>query len=159
MISCLIPGRAGLEIQHLVCDVNGTLACDGKLLPGVEMVLSQLKDLLKIHLVSADTYGTLNSLEDQLGSIVIRYMRLKPWSEAEQKLEYVENLDAPAVVAIGQGTNDRLMLKAAGLGICVLSPEGTAVETMLNADILAPDILTALDLLLHPDRMKATLRQ
>ena len=159
MISCLIPGRAGLEIQHLVCDVNGTLACDGSLLPGVERTLSQLKDLVKIYLVSADTYGTLNSLEDQLGSIVIGYVRLKPWSEAEQKLEYVENLGASAVVAIGQGTNDRLMLKAAGLGICVLSPEGTAVETMLNADILSPDILSALDLLLHPDRMKATLRQ
>lgn len=159
MISCLIPGRAGLEIQHLVCDVNGTLACDGSLLPGVERTLSQLKDLVKIHLVSADTYGTLNSLEDQLGSIVISYARLKPWSEAEQKLEYVENLGASAVVAIGQGTNDRLMLKAAGLGICVLSLEGTAVETMLNADILSPDILSALDLLLHPDRMKATLRQ
>ena len=34
MISCAIPGRDTIEISHLVCDMNGTLALDGSLLPG-----------------------------------------------------------------------------------------------------------------------------
>jgi soluble P-type ATPase len=86
-------------------------------------------------------------------------VKLEPGSEAEQKMEYVEKLGNSSVAAVGQGTNDRLMLKDAGLGICIVSPEGTAVESLLNSDILVPDILSAFNLLLIPDRLKATLRQ
>ena len=35
MVELEIPGRGTLQIEHLVCDVNGTLAVDGELLPGV----------------------------------------------------------------------------------------------------------------------------
>ncbi len=159
MISCAIPGRDTIEISHLVCDMNGTLALDGSLLPGVAEAFEQLKDLVEIHIVSADTHGTLSELERVLGDRVSHYKRLQPGSEAEQKLEYIEALGAYSAAAVGQGTNDRLMLRGAALGICVLSPEGTAVETMLSADILAPDILTALGLFLNTARLKATLRQ
>ncbi len=159
MISCAIPGRDTFEISHLVCDMNGTLTLDGALLPGVAAALAQLKDSLNIHIVTADTFGQLSEVQAVLGTSVQHFHRLQPGGEAEQKLEYVEALDPSTVVAIGQGTNDRLMLKVAGLGICVISPEGTAVETMLSADILVPDILTALGLLINPTRLKATLRQ
>lgn len=159
MISFSIPGRDTLEINHLVCDVNGTLTRDGELLPGVAPAFEKLKDLVVIHLVSADTYGKLSELEKTLASSVSKFIRLAPGSEAEQKLEYIEELGSLSVLAIGQGTNDRLMLKSAVLGICVLSPEGSAVETLLSADIVMPDILTALELLLNPIRLKATLRQ
>ena len=57
-----------------------------------------------------------------------------------------------------QWPNDRLMLQVAGLGIVVVQAEGAAVQTVLAADVLSPDILTALDLLLHPLRLVATLR-
>jgi P-type E1-E2 ATPase len=159
MISYPIPGRDILEINHLVCDVNGTLALDGELLPGVKEAFDQLKNNVTIHLVTADTFNRLPELEKTLASSVSKFHKLSSGSEAEQKLEYVESLDDPGVVAIGQGTNDRLMLKGAALGICVLSAEGCAVETLLSANILMPDIQSALDLLLHPDRLKATLRQ
>jgi soluble P-type ATPase len=61
-------------------------------------------------------------------------------------------------VCIGNGRNDRLMLEEAGLGIAVVQREGAAVPTVLAADVLAPDILAALDLLTHPLRLLATLR-
>ena len=51
------------------------------------------------------------------------------------------------------------MLKAAGLGICVMSPEGVAPETLLACDILVPNILAAFDLLDTPMRIVATLRK
>lgn len=159
MISLNIPGRDLLEIKYLVCDVNGTLTCDGTLLPGVKEQLASLKTLVEIHLVSADTLGRFAEVESALGDIVSCVVRLEPGSEAEQKMEYVEKLGNSGVVAVGQGTNDRLMLKDAGLSICVTSPEGTAIETLLNSDVLVPDILSAFNLLLIPDRLKATLRQ
>ncbi len=71
----------------------------------------------------------------------------------------MENLGAASVVAIGQGANDALMLKAAALGICVMSAEGAAAETLLAADIVVPGILTAFDLLDKPMRIVATLRK
>lgn len=159
MISCPIPGRDTLEINHLVCDVNGTLSLDGELLPGIAESFEHLKNLVHIHLVTADTFNRLSELETILGSSVSKFHRLTVGGEAEQKLEYIESLADDGVVAIGQGTNDRLMLKGSALGICVLSAEGCAVETLLNADIIMPDIHSALELLLHPDRLKATLRQ
>jgi soluble P-type ATPase len=61
-------------------------------------------------------------------------------------------------VALGNGRNDRLMLKEAALGIALLQAEGAAVEALLAADVVAPDILVALDLLLAPDGLIATLR-
>ena len=159
MISCPIPGRGTLEIQHIVCDVNGTLSVDGILLDGVKHRFEQLQDLVDLHLISADTHGTLSAIEKELGSCITSVKRLSVGGEAEQKSEYVEVLGAMNVAAIGQGTNDRLMLKTAAIGVSILSTEATAVETLLSADVVAPDILTALDLFLNPSRLKATLRQ
>jgi len=51
------------------------------------------------------------------------------------------------------------MLKAAALGLCVMSQEGAAVETLLAADLLVPDIFAALDLLDKPLRLIASLRK
>jgi soluble P-type ATPase len=51
------------------------------------------------------------------------------------------------------------MLKEAKIGICVLSPEGTALETMIQSDLVVPDIITALTILSKPKRLKASLRK
>lgn len=159
MFTLSIPGRDTLELRHLVSDVNGTLTLDGKLIPGVKESLEKLSRSFEIHLLSADTLGRLEDVQKQLGASLTSAVKLAPGGEAEQKFEYIQKLGAFETVAIGQGTNDRLMLKGAALGICVLSPEGTAVETMLSADIIVPDILSALELFLSPSRLKATLRQ
>ena len=51
------------------------------------------------------------------------------------------------------------MLKEAALGICVMSQEGVAVETLLSADLFMPNITTALELLDKPLRIIASLRK
>lgn len=63
------------------------------------------------------------------------------------------------VVAIGNGSNDGLMLAKAALGIIVLGPEGAAVKALQQADVLVKDINDGLDLLLYPKRLVATLRE
>jgi soluble P-type ATPase len=74
------------------------------------------------------------------------------------KLAYIERLGARKTACIGNGRNDRLMLKEAALGIAVVQGEGAASETLLAADVVCPDILSALALLRDPLRLKATLR-
>jgi soluble P-type ATPase len=85
--------------------------------------------------------------------------RLTGGNEQEQKRAYVQKLGSDKVIALGQGANDAAMLKEAALGICVMSQEGTAVETLLAADIVVPNIFTAFDLLDKPLRIVATLRK
>lgn len=156
MIELNIPGRGLIQLEHLVCDINGTLAVDGQLLEGVKQRLSVLREHLTLHLLTADTHGKQDIIDQQLG---LRAVHIQPGMEAEQKADYVQQLGAGTIVAIGQGANDAGMLRKAALGICVLSPEGTAVETLLEADLVAVNISEALELLEKPLRIVATLRK
>jgi P-type E1-E2 ATPase len=156
MIELNIPGRGLLELEHLVSDVNGTLAVDGQLLEGVVRSMAVLRDRLQLHLLTADTHGRQEIIDRQLN---LQAVRIEPGEEASQKAEYVRRLGAEHVVAIGQGANDAGMLKTAVLGICVFSAEGAAVESLLAADLVTPDIHTALNLLEKPLRLVASLRK
>jgi len=156
MIELNVPGKGVILLEHLVSDVNGTLALDGQLIDGVSRALGALRDRLTLHLLTADTFGRQAEINRILG---LEAVRIPPGGEAEAKAAYVRRLGAGAVVAIGQGANDAAMLREAGLGICVLSPEGLAVEALTAADVIAPNILEALALLEHPLRLVASLRR
>ncbi len=156
MIEVKIPGRGVLRLEHLVCDVNGTLAVDGRLIDGVARGLQTLRDRLEIHLLTANTHGRQAVIDSQLG---LQAIILSSGEEREQKAAFVRTLGADSVAAVGQGANDAGMLAEAALGICILSPEGTAASALMSADIVAPDILSALELLEKPLRLVATLRQ
>jgi soluble P-type ATPase len=60
---------------------------------------------------------------------------------------------------VGNGANDVDMLAEAALGIAVLGSEGLAVPALIAADVLAASIDEALELLLNPKRLVATLRR
>jgi P-type E1-E2 ATPase len=156
MIEINIPGRGLLQLEHLVSDVNGTLAVDGVLMDGLARRIASLRDRLTVHLLTADTHGKQAVIDHQLN---LTATRLSGGNEQEQKRAYVEKLGSKKVVALGQGANDAAMLKEAALGICVLSPEGSAAETLLSADLVAPSISAAFDLLDKPLRIVATLRK
>ena len=150
-----IPGWRSLELEHLVLDLNGTLALDGALIPGVLPALEQLRASLQLHLVTADTFGTAAGLFQGLVKVQV----LSPGQEAQQKLELVQELGAQRVAAVGNGANDVLMLKEAALGVAVLGPEGACPQALLSAQVAVPDIAAALGLFLHPQRLRATLRR
>ena len=155
MIELQIPGRGLLTLEHLVIDVNGTLAVDGALIEGVARSIARLRDRLQVHLLTADTHGKQAIIDNKLN---LRAQRISGADEAGQKAAYVRQLGAAQVVAIGQGANDALMLAEAGLGICVASLEGVAVQTLLNANLFVPDIASAFKLLEKPLRIVASLR-
>ncbi len=156
MIELMIPGRGNFRLQHLVTDVNGTLAVDGSLIDGLAKRIAAIQDRLIVHMLTADTHGRQAIIDRQLSLVATR---LTPGNEQEQKRAYVERFGPESVVAIGQGANDAAMLKAAAIGICVMSAEGAAAETLLAADVVTPDIMTAFDLLDKPLRLVATLRK
>jgi len=156
MIELDIPGRGVLRLQHLVTDVNGTLAADGRLIDGVAKSLLGLRDRLEIHLLTADTHGRQDLLDRQLG---LKAVRIQAGGESPAKAAFVRGIGADQVVVLGQGANDVAMLQDAALGICVLGPEGTAVEALMAADVVAPSVLDALALLHQPLRLVATLRR
>lgn len=128
MFSLDIPGFGGLRLEHLVLDYNGTLALDGQLCPGVEPLLAQLAQDLRVHVLTADTHGSVAHLPYAMHILVTG-------DESQAKLRYVRGLGARVCVCLGNGRNDELMLKEAALGI-----------------------VAALELLLHPQRLRASLR-
>ena len=155
MLEIVIPGSQTLYLKYLVVDFNGTIACDGSLLPGVAELLSGLAKQVTIHVVTADTFGRA---AEELADVSCELILLSPNAQDIAKLDLVEKLGAEHCVCIGNGRNDRRMLAAAALGIAVTQQEGSALETLLAAKVAAPDIDAALGLLLNPSRLIATLR-
>ena len=155
MMEIDIPGFRSLRLHHLVMDYNGTLARDGDIIDGVAERLSALSADLTLHVVTADTFG---KARDQLQGIAAELLILPENGQEKRKLEYVSALGASACVCIGNGRNDRLMLREAALGIVVINAEGCAIEAHASADVACASIADALDLLLHPRRLIATLR-
>jgi P-type E1-E2 ATPase len=156
MIEVEIPGQGTLRLAELVLDLNGTIALDGELLPGVAERVAALRGELGIRIASADTFGRLDAIAAALGVQAARLRAGEP--EAEQKAAIVGELGAERVVAIGNGANDVAMLAEAALGIAVLGREGLAVAALRAADLVVPSIEDALNLLLRPRRLRASLR-
>ncbi len=156
MIEMNIPGWGIYKIEHLVLDVNGTIAIDGNLIGGVRERLQKIQDRLKVWLVTANTHKKQEAINSILG---LQAYVIQPLDEGNQKRKFVEELHSASVIAVGQGANDCEMLKEAAIGICVLSTEGTFIKTLNSADLVVPDILSALDLIESPLRLVASLRR
>ena len=155
MLCIDIPGRGSLAVEHLVLDYNGTLALDGVLLPGVGQALAGLSRQLTVHVLTADTFGRAAS---ELQGLALTLSVVPAGTQDIHKKNYVEVLGAQRCVCIGNGRNDCLMLECAAVGIAVIQQECAAASAVRCADIIAPDILSALALLQNPLRMAATLR-
>jgi soluble P-type ATPase len=155
MIEINVPGFRNLSLLHVVSDYNGTLAVDGKLLPGVGDALKALSSDIQVHIITADTFGLA---ADELAGLPIKLTIIPVENQAEAKLDFISRLGADSVVAIGNGRNDRKMLSAAAIGIVLIQKEGGAAEAIASADVVSSSILDALDLLQAPKRLIATLR-
>ena len=147
-----LPGETPVRIRHLVCDFNGTLAEDGELVRGVAERLRALAPRLTIAVLTADTFGTARATLSQL-DVDVHIV-----ATGEDKARFVSRLRIEGVATIGNGRNDVAMLACATLGIAVLGREGLAGALVRHATVIVPSIADALDLLVEPRRLKATLR-
>jgi soluble P-type ATPase len=156
MISIDIPGWGNMEIEHLVLDLNGTLATDGKIPSEVKKKISSLAGRVRIYILTADTQGTAT---EEIREMKVELVKVAAEDSKEGKFDFLKSLDLEKTVAMGNGNNDELILKEAALGIAILGDEGISVIALKQADIMVKNISDALDLLLKPKRLIATLRE
>lgn len=155
MINIDIPGYGKVEIVNLVLDYNGTLAKDGCLLNGVAELINRIAESIKIYVITADTFG---SVAKELKNLPVKIIHIENGDERNEKLQLVKNLGPQVSASIGNGSNDEWMLKESSVGICIIGPEGCSTKALQSADVVITDIMNALDLFIHPNRLKATLR-
>jgi soluble P-type ATPase len=139
-------------LDHLMLDVNGTLTNRGALLPGVETSINDLRPMLSVHLMSADTFGTLESTAQLLRASAVRA------ASGDDKLTYLNDLGRDRCAVIGNGANDVQVLAACALGFAVIGPEEANSAALAAADVVCTSVLDAFGLLLEPRALAATLR-
>ncbi len=153
MIEFSVNGRC-FQIENIVFDLNGTLGEEGRLSPEVKKLLVELAELVKIYIVTSDTFGTAKSLDVPAEIIALDGKK----SASVEKKRWIQRLGADKTAAVGNGYNDHLMLKEAVLGICVIGREGACSLSIETSDIVVTDIRDAISLFLNPKRIVATLR-
>jgi len=150
-----IPGFKLIDADNLVLDFNGTIAQDGVLIPGVEYLLNKLSNRLHIYVLTADTFGTVR---DQLKNTNCDIFVISRYDQCQEKESFLLNLGCEKTIAIGNGRNDKFLIKNAALGICVIQAEGAASKSVFYSDIIFTSIIHALESLLNDKRLTATLR-
>jgi soluble P-type ATPase len=154
-----IPGFGKRQIRTIISDYTGTLSRRGKLSPGVKSRLLRLQKLVDVKIVTADTYGMA---AHQLKRIAAPHFLKRASGQDKEKRDFAKQFDLLHVAAFGNGNNDRLLLRAVksagGLAIAVDNGEGVALDALLAVHIFISGAANALDLLLNPNALKATLR-
>ncbi len=151
-----IPDYNDLDIAHIVCDYNGTIAKDGMVLPEVLVLFESLCMHYTLHVITADTFG---SVAKQLEDAPVTIKVLSSGDHTQEKADYITALGTARCAALGNGNNDAAMLRAAALGVAVFGGEGCATKSLLSSDIVCKDVTDALSLFLYPKRLIATLRK
>lgn len=155
MIKVDIPGNAEISIENVVFDMNGTISEDGIIKDDVKNLLNELSKIVKIYVITSDTFGTA---ESQLKGINAELFILKGKNHTYEKREAIFKLGCSKTAVIGNGVNDSEMLKYGIIGIGILAGEGLALKTALNCDIIVSKPEDAINLLLNQKRLIATLR-
>lgn len=150
-----IPGLGTININAIVIDYNGTLATNGILLPGVADQLQALSRHYAVHVLTCDTFGIA---AEQLDGLPCELQILQDDDQTVAKKRFVEELGSQHCVAIGNGRNDSLMLRAAEIGIAVIQEEGAAGAAIAHADIVMRSVTEAFAIIMHSHRLIATLR-
>jgi soluble P-type ATPase len=148
------PGQGNLEIDFILIDFEGTLASDHRVHPKAKDKINLLSKRAKIYILTKE--GKEQVIET-LRKVKAEIIHFAEGNGSIRKLDLLRQLGANRAVAIGNGLDDASMIEEAAFGICVISREGTAAETIQKADVVVSNILDALDFLLKPLRQKATL--
>lgn len=154
MLNIQIPGRDVLTLQHLILDYNGTIAEDGDIIEAVRPRLEALSRDLSIYVITADTHGTAAK---KCAGLPLQVLTFPTTEVGRIKAAEVQKLSG-GVITIGNGFNDISMSDAADLSICVIGREGCCGALLMHTDVVVTSIADALDLLLIPGRLRATLR-
>ena len=150
-----IPGRDSFEIRSVVFDYNGTIAVDGAVIEGVKELIDELSSSFDFYVITADTYGTV---KNELENTKCKVITIPKQSQDFAKQEFIKSLGSNSTLSVGNGRNDKLMLKESVLGIAILQDEGLCTQTLLSSDLLVKSIFDIFSFLKDKNRLIATLR-
>ncbi|RXJ97444.1 ATPase P [Malaciobacter molluscorum] len=150
-----IPNKESFELKNIVFDYNGTIAIDGKIIDGVSKNIDELSNLFDFYVITADTYG---SVENELKNTNCKVITISKDKQDEKKLQFIKKINPKTVLSVGNGRNDKLMLKESIIGISILQDEGLCTQTLLSSDILVNSIFDVFSFLKDKNRLIATLR-
>lgn len=154
MLALNIPGRGQFNMNHLVLDFNGTIAFNGKLIPDVAERIMLLSKDVDIHVITADTNETVAR---KCSVMPVSVQILRSDDHTGEKGGFVRGLNG--VICMGNGANDEAMFAESDIAIAINGKEGCATATLLKSDMVIDNINDALDLLLNPKLVTATLRK
>ena len=117
--------------------------------------INELSSSFNFYVITADTYGTVKK---ELENTNCKVITIPALSQDMAKLNFVKELGLNTCLSVGNGRNDKLMLKETILGIAILQDEGLCTETLLNSDILVKSIFDVFAFLKDSNRLIATLR-
>ncbi len=149
-----IPGWGSLDVENIVIDLDGTLATDGRIAPEVKEKIGALSSLTKIYILTANAQVPV---QEEISGMKAELIKVSNEDSNRGKVDFLKALNLETTVAVGNGSNDQLILKEAALGIAVLGDEGLSVSAIKSADIVVKNIQSALDLFLKPKRLITTL--
>ncbi len=155
MLNVSVPGYGDLEIENAVFDFNGTLAAGGKLHTAIRRMMPEIKEKLNVYILSSDTFGTVVSQCDGLG---VHIKVIDSGRACALKADFIKQLGAGRTVCIGNGNNDIDMFRECALAVLIIGREGCSAKALAFADIVVNNIEDALNLLIDPTRIIATLR-
>lgn len=155
MLEIDIPGRGTFGIRHVVCDYNGTIAVDGHLIEGVASRIREITEFAQVSVLTADTFGMVRTECDDLPVDVRVFARD---DAGACKATVVRELGAEGCMCIGNGFNDIAMFGEAALSIAIMGKEGACGKLLTCSDVVVTSPIDAFDLLIHADRLRATLR-
>ncbi|WP_077368607.1 HAD family hydrolase [Anaerosalibacter sp. Marseille-P3206] len=156
MITIDVPGYKTLNIHNVVFDFNGTIAKDGVLVDGVIEIIKDLANKgVKVYVLTADTNG---SVKRECSGLPVYIEKFDKGNAILEKRKVVERLGSDITASFGNGRNDSEMFKISTLSIGVIGSEGCFSKTIFESDIVVTNIIDGINLLLKPNRLKATLR-
>jgi soluble P-type ATPase len=150
----IIPGHGTFELENIVLDLNGTITESGAFIPGVEEGFEALRRAgFKIFVLSGDTKGTLSEILQGFD-----YIETVLSHTAQDKKTFVESIGPERTACVGNGNIDVEMFKVARLSICTVQGEGATTKALLHADMVVTHIRDAIEILVDPHKLIATLR-
>ena len=154
MILLQRPGQDPLEIEFIMLNFEGTLATAQRVHPKAKDKINLLSKRARIFIF---TTGEKESVSAVLRNVKAEVVYLREGEASRGKLDLLQQLEPRRAVAIGSGMSDIEMIQNSGLGIGVMSREGTLSDVIGKADLVFMTVIDALDFLLKPLRQKETL--
>ena len=155
MLEIDIPGRGAFGFHHVVCDNNGTIATDGHLIEGVAGRIGEIAEHVQVSVLTADTFGTVRA---ECAGLPVDVRVFDREDASACKAAIVRELGSQGCVCIGNGFNDIAMFEEAALSFAIVGKEGACGKLLSCADVVVTTPIDAFDLLIHANRLRATLR-